>query len=258
MSSTASDQIRRWANLILAIAQIAVTYLCFALNVSFAQATGTVHTPDPPIVPAEYAFIIWSVIYAGSLAYGIYQFAPSRKSDRLLRRVGWFTASGFLGCCVWLIMVRTGHLIWTVPTIYWMAASLFAAFHVTWQLKAADKLVRWCVIAPISVYSGWLSVAIFANTSSEFAQTVLGSTAGTIALIAAAAGLASWFLRRSNGNLYYGATIGWALIGIGVRDQFELKNIPVAVTAWTCLVVFGTMFAIMRRLSLHQLTVPRA
>lgn len=237
------DQARRWLNLVLAVAQIAVTVFCFSLGTSFDDAAGP-PSADPPIVPAGYAFIIWSVIYAGCLAYGVYQFSGSRFDDPLLRRIGFFTASGFLGCCVWLLCVRFGYLQWTVPCILWMAVSLFGAFTALWRVESPSPLVRLCVIAPISIYSGWLSVAIFANTASVakafgWRPAVLGESAGSIALLVVAAALAAFILWQSNWNLWYGGTILWALVGIGVRNQFELRNLHVAATAWVLLATFG-------------------
>lgn len=121
MTIQSLDTLRRWSNLLLSMAQIAVTILCFAFGTSFDDAAGP-PSADPPIVPAGYAFIIWSAIYAGCLAFGIYQFAPSQAKDPLMRRIGFLTASGFLGCCFWLLVVRLGHLTWTLPCIFWMAA----------------------------------------------------------------------------------------------------------------------------------------
>ncbi|WP_109487006.1 hypothetical protein [Occallatibacter savannae] len=241
------DQTRRWLNLLLAVAQIAVTVFCFSFGTSFDDAAGS-PSADPPIVPAGYAFIIWSVIYAGCLAYGIYQFSGSRLDDPLLRRIGFFTASGFLGCCIWLLCVRFGQLQWTVPCILWMAISLFGAFAALWRVESPSWLLRLCVISPLSIYSGWLSVAIFANTASVaksfgWRPAVLGESAGSVALLVAAAALATFLLWQSHWNLWYGGTILWALVGIGVRNQFDLRNAQVATTAWLLLASFG-LFAL--------------
>ena len=243
MSLLALDNLRRWLNLLLAIGQIAVTVASFAFGMSFDDAAGP-PSADPPIVPAGYAFIIWSVIYAGCLAYGIYQFAPSRSEDPLLQRIGFFTASGFLGCCCWLVCVRFGHLQWTVPCICWMAASLFLAFSRLWALNGISWPLRLCVIAPLSIYSGWLTVAIFANTASvakafAWRPVLIGESSGSILLIVTAGILATFFFFKSSGNIWYGCTILWALAGIGVRNQFELSNVRVATTAWLLLAVFG-------------------
>ena len=242
-TSGAVDEFRRWANLLLAIGQIAVTVACFSFGTTFDDATGTARNPDPPIVPASYAFIVWAPIYFGCLVYGIYQFMPSRRTDLMLRRIGLFTASAFLACCAWLVAARTGHLHATVPIIYWMAGSVFGAFIPLWRLRGVAAAFRWCVVAPISIYAGWLSVAIFANTAAENSHTLLGQRAGSIALILAAAALATIVVRRSAGNLFYAGTIAWALVGIGVRNQFELKQASVAAAAWLCLIAFAAMTA---------------
>jgi len=239
------DQVRRWLNLLLSIAQIAVTVFCFAFGTSFDDAAGA-PSADPPIVPAGYAFIIWSVIYGGCLAYGTYQFANARMEDPLLRRIGFLTASGFLGCCCWLLCVRFAHLQWTVPCILWMAASLLGAFAALWRVAGDSWILRLCVIAPVSIYSGWLSLAIFANTASVaksfgWRPALLGESAGSIGLMLVATSLAVFILWQSRGNLWYGCTILWGLTGIGVRNQFELRNGQVALTAWLLLAIFGVL-----------------
>jgi hypothetical protein len=233
------DSIRRWGNLVLAVAQIAVTGLAFGLGTDFNQQVGQT-VPDPPIVPAGYAFIVWSAIYAGCLAYGIYQFLPSRRTDSLLRRMGWFTMSAFAGCCCWLLCARFQHVPWTVPCIYWMAISLYGAFRPLWSLQRPSPGLRWCVLPGISMYSGWVSVAIFANTASvakayHWPPALLGTTDGSIMLIVAAALLAGILFRRSGDNFWYAGTIAWAVIGIGVRSQFELRNEAAALAAWIVL-----------------------
>ena len=231
--------------MLLSIAQIAVTAFCFALGTSFNDAGGA-PSADPPIVPAGYAFIIWSVIYAGCLAYGVYQFVGSRSDDPLLRRIGFLTASGFLGCCVWLLCVRSGRLQWTVPCILWMSGSLFGAFAALWRVRNASWSFQLCVNAPLSIYSGWLSVAMFANTAAiakafGWPPALLGESEGSIGLMLMAAALATFLLWQSNRNLWYGGTILWALTGIGVRNQFELRNGQVALAAWLLLASFGVL-----------------
>lgn len=248
MNIQTMDALRRWSNLLLSVAQIVVTVLSFYLGTSFEDAAGSASV-DPPIVPAGYAFIIWSVIYGGSVAYAIYQFDPVRKEDPLLRRIGFYTASGFLSCCCWLLCVRLGHLAWTVPCILWMAASLYGAFVPLWKRKAPSRAGRLCVIAPISIYSGWLSVAVFANTASVaktfgWPPAILSESLGSILLIIAATALATIVLFRSGGNPWFAGTILWAISGIGVRNQFTLHNQPVALTAWTVLAAFVVLFAL--------------
>lgn len=127
-----------------------------------------------------------------------------------------------------------------------MTASLFCAFAHLWPVKSDSWSLRLCVIAPVSIYAGWLSVAIFANTASvakafAWRPAFLGESAGSIGLMLVAVALATFILRQSKGNLWYGATIVWALIAIGVRNQFELRNGQVALTAWLLLATFALL-----------------
>jgi hypothetical protein len=82
VSGIASDMpstFLQFLNLVLALLQIVVTVVAFSLGTSFDKATAS-SSGEPPIIPAEYAFTVWSVIYAGSVLYAIYQF-PRRRLD---------------------------------------------------------------------------------------------------------------------------------------------------------------------------------
>ena len=241
------DAVRRWSNLTLSFAQIAVTVLSFALGTSFYDTAGAI-SADPPIVPAGYAFTIWSVIYAGSVAYAIYQFSASPPTNFFLRRIGFLTASTFLGCCCWLLCVRFRHLPLTIPCILWMFVSLFGAFALLRQAKISSWQFRIFVVAPISIYFGWLSVAMFANVGSiakafGWWPALVSQSLGSIFLIVTAAILAVFILHFSGGNRWYGATIIWAVSAIAVRNQFELQNTSVALTCWIVLAVFLILLA---------------
>lgn len=240
MAITTRDRIRQWSNLLLAVAQILITYVSFALGVSFDQATSN-GLPDPPIVPAGYAFIIWSLIYAGSLAYAIYQFRPSKAEQPLFRAIGFCTAAAFLGTCCWLIAARFGRLHLTVLCIFWMALALYLAFRRLQGASFTNSAQYWFVVPPLSVFFGWASVAVFANTDSVFGISRLrwfSVTWWSVMLLCAAALLVLLVQRRTGRNAWYSGTVIWALIGIAVRNHFELRN---AIVTWTALTIAGLL-----------------
>lgn len=247
------DVVRRWANLILAAGQVLVTYFSFSRGTSFEQATGN-GIPDPPVVPAGYAFIIWSLIYAGSLAYGIYQFRRSVATDRLLRRIGPFTAGAFLGTCAWLIAARTGHLWATVAFIVWIALCLYQAFRILWTSGPLSVMQGRLVLMPISIYAGWISVATFANTASvikaqQWPHFLLSETGWSLAILLAAGAVVTAILRKNGGNLCYAMTVIWALVGIAVRSFATLGNPAVAWSALflaTLVLSFTLLFRLSR------------
>ncbi|HEY3707088.1 MAG TPA: hypothetical protein VGL22_18655 [Terracidiphilus sp.] len=228
------DGTRRWANLLLAIAQGTLA-LAFIFGVWSRNAAG--FRRDPPIVPAFYELAVWMVIAVGCIVYAFYQFGAARRADAVLRRVGSFTAAGFLGCCAWLLAAGIGRPAFAIPALCWTAACLFFAFMPLWKLRGVAPCFRWCVVAPISIYAGCLSVAISALAARNF-RLVLGQPPGSVALLLSATLLILVVLRRSGGNLFFAATVAWGLIGIGVRNQFELKNRAAARIVWVSLIAF--------------------
>ena len=236
MTSRRLDVLRQGSNLVLAFGQPITTFLCFALGTSFEDATRG-GGGEPAIVPAGYAFIIWTLIYGGALAYGVYQALAAQRENPLLRSIGWFTAAAFLGTCAWLVMARVG-LIWgTVVCIFWMMAALAPAFA---RLAPAARSVSWpermFVLMPVSVFIGWVTVACFANTAAAFKSAGLpdaglSETQWTVLMLLTAGALASWVTVATGGNAWYALTIVWALIGIVVANVVRAPNRTVAVVA---------------------------
>jgi benzodiazapine receptor len=225
------DLVRQALNVAFAFAQVLTTYLAFYTGTSFDEATATdkgVH----PIVPAGYAFIIWSPIYAGSIAYAVYQALPSQRGNEVLRRVGFLTASAFLATTLWLIMARFGSVWLTVVCMLWILASVSGAFI---RLVHYDTLrttaERYLVVMPVSIFFGWVTVATFANTASALKEsgwsTIGLSEEGWAAVMLVVAGVVGSFITLwSRGNAWYASTVIWALVGIVVanvsRDQSTL------------------------------------
>jgi hypothetical protein len=244
------DVTRQVLNLVLAVGQIVTTVLCFYVGVSFDEATAS-DTPEPAVIPAGYAFIIWSVIYAGAVAYAAFQSLPGQRSNPLFRRIGWFTALAFLGTNAWLVCARAGDG-WgqwgTVGCILWMLVSLAGAFREFVRFdRPFTTAEQWLAVAPLSVFTGWVSVAVFANTAAALKTAgVFGDgpseVVWSLALLAAAGVVATGFTVVSRGNVGYALTVVWALAAIVVANLTERSNPTVAVAAAVmALVVLGGM-----------------
>jgi hypothetical protein len=61
--------------------------------------------PRSLVEPALYAFTIWALIFALSLAYAAYQALPAKRKSPLLRRFGPFTGAAFFCTGLWSIFV---------------------------------------------------------------------------------------------------------------------------------------------------------
>ena len=236
MSVRNLDLVRQTLNLALAIAQPVTTYLCFARGTSFDDATRG-GGGEPAIVPAGYAFIIWSLIYAGAIAYGVFQSLPAQRESPLMRAIGFYTASAFLGTCVWLVMARFGLTWGTVACMFWMFASLAGAFVPLARAgRSLSRGERMFALMPVSVFIGWVTVACFANTAAALKNDGLlesgpSETRWTVLMLLAAGAIASWVTFATRGNASYALTIVWALAGIVVANTVRVPNTPVAFAA---------------------------
>ena len=90
MSKGARGDVARQVAVVLgAIFQIAVPLFT-------GPAVGRVSGENPTlVVPADYAFVIWTPIFVLALIYAVYQALPSNRENPLLRRIGWFSALAY-------------------------------------------------------------------------------------------------------------------------------------------------------------------
>jgi hypothetical protein len=205
------------------------------------------------VEPAGYAFVIWGLIYAGSLAYAVYQARPAKAEDPLLRRIGWLTASGFLLTCIWMLVARFGPLWATVPTIIGMLSLLGASFVVAarWdhRQQALTRSHRWLVITPLAIFNGWLTAAVFVNAAEVlprygFGRLGLPLEAFSLVVLGAAFLLALVVLRLARWNPAYGITVVWALLGIIVANIERELSFVVAIAAGCAAVALLAVLAL--------------
>ncbi len=258
-ASPGGDRLRQALNLAFALGQVLTTALVVATGAD--NITGDDPGAITPIVPAGYAFGIWGVIYGGSLAYAVYQALPSRREDELLRRIGPFTAAAFPGTSLWLIAAQRGWIWPTVAVFFGILAALLGAFVGLIRLGAPRTTAeRFCVVLPVSVYTGWATVATIANVStalkaSGFGGFGLAAGAWAVAMLIVAAGIALFVTLVSRGNVWYALTIVWALVGIAVANLTREPSPAVAVVAGGAAVLIA--LAALRARTLAPAPAPR-
>lgn len=218
----------RAANLILAVMQVVVTVVAFELGTSFDEATAS-PGGEPPIIPAGYAFTIWSVIYAGSVAYGIFQIARRRKEDPLLVRIRPLTASAFLATSCWLVAARFNLTGLTVLCMLWLACSLLPVFMAFMrERREFTRIEQVAMVVPLSIYTGWVTVAIFADLAAFLfrhgALNVLLTPAWWTVVMVCVAGLIAARLTMKSASTPFALTICWALVAILVANVTREHN----------------------------------
>lgn len=217
-----TDRLRQLANLAGAATQIAATTWVVSSGAS-ENFSGVAAGGDPPLVPAGYAFSIWGPIYAGSLAYAVVQALPANAARDDLRRAGWGTAVAFLATAGWLLVAVRPTLAWATVALFMVigAGLLVAVGALRLPAHASAPpagVERWLVRAPLHVFLGWTSVAVFANTAAVLRDTGVtrpgGETGVSLALLGAGTLVAATIARWTGGSRWYTGTVLWALVGI--------------------------------------------
>jgi cell division protein FtsW (lipid II flippase) len=225
------DWLRQSLNVVFALAMPVTTWLTFSRGATVPKSILT-SPKDPPIVPATYAFSIWGLIYAAAIAYAIYQALPSQRDNALLRQIGFATASAFFFTALWLVLARAQLLWLTVACIFAILVSLVPALlRVSVHTQAVSGAERWLIEMPVSIFAGWITVAAFANVAaaiqfSGWGAVGPGETGWSVILLALAGVMALILTFMSRGNVFYAATILWALIAISVANMTKQK-IPI-------------------------------
>lgn len=124
---------------------------------------------DTLIQPDGYAFMIWSLIYVGLLAWIIRMLVVKNSRDKIQISLQWMPAINFLLNSIWIIVfiqewilasnVIMG-LLWL--TILWM------------YLEVGRHDYHWLDRLPLSLYLGWISLAAVVNVFTWLEQ--IGTT----------------------------------------------------------------------------------
>lgn len=247
--ATGADRVRQALNVVGALAQVAMSvYVASAGTDDFARpAAGG----DPPLTPAPYAFAIWTPIFAGTIAYAVLQARPRAAARPLFRRMGWGTAVALLATAGWLVVAQGAWAWSTVLMFLVIAGGLAVAMRAIEgelsRVPVPSRADRLLVRAPVSVFLGWTTAAVFANILAVLRGTGVtrpgGETAIAIALLAVATGIASWVTVRTRGNAWYAGAVAWGTIAIAVADFAGLRRTPDPVVGSAALVATAVVLA---------------
>jgi benzodiazapine receptor len=231
--STPSDLTRSLAVAVTAVTQVVSAPLTsLALGPSSNQ--GTISDANlSPVTPAGYAFAIWGLIYAASLALAVYQLLPSQRSRAVHRRTGWWLAAAFTCSTVWVPVFGTRTIWLSQVIIVLLVASLgVATGRLTRSGQAANTPERLLLRLPVTFYLGWATLATFAGFGVTLRSLGMPERAGwvtvlSVGLVVVAAVVATAVVVRETAVAGFAFTACWALVAIAVAT-YEL---PVRVVA---------------------------
>ena len=188
---------------------------------------------DETLRAAPYAFSIWTVIYAGLIAYAAYQARPKAQDTPVLSAMAWPSVVAMLGSAAWIVVSALDWKWASVAVILVSAAS--AVFGVSRSAqKPPQPGDRLFALWPMGLLAGWLTIASAINILNVL--TAKGLIAPDGALVAGLAGivvvaLLGAFLTVWTGLTAYAIPIAWGLLAVFVAERAH--NF---VSGWTALV----------------------
>jgi tryptophan-rich sensory protein len=197
------------------------------------EAVGDVANSYPTLLlPGGGAFAIWSLIYVTFAALAIRQALPSQRDRHAHVRTGWWlAAAGVLNAAWVLLFTQRAVLAAQIVIVVLLAVLAVAALRLPPARGWADRLL---LHTPITLYTGWVAVAMVAGaatTSASFgaAPSTLSAVAA-VALTGAAAIVAALRLPAVAG---FAAAVCWALawIAAGTTDGAVRTTAVAAVIA---------------------------
>jgi hypothetical protein len=217
----------------LALANILALLLTFIIN--YLSNTGafngntmaTVSAAFPAyFTPARYAFPIWIFIYLALAAFAVYQgraLSGNAEAVSLVDRIGgWFILSCLANCC-WVLAFLYGYTGISVLIMLVLAFSL-AMIIIRTDMEITDPPALYIIFVwwPFCLYSGWISLAFFANLDFWLIKTEwsgLGIHAAVRAIIMVlVAGCLHLYLTWVR-NMREAALVGvWGLIAIAIAN----------------------------------------
>lgn len=243
------NALRPLATLVAILGSIAINTLSnfFPLNgVNIGQLSNTLFA-NVQIIPANYAFAIWGLIYLGLIAFAIYQIQPAHHQSPILRRSGYLLVFASLAQCAWIycFLARLFPL-----SVIAMLGVLLPLISLYYRLGIGQQQVsrqeRWFIYIPISIYLGWITVATVVNVaialySANWNGWGITPPIWTVLMMLVSTALAAFvYLQRH--DIAYAFVIAWALVAIAIRQL----NMPlIAVTGFvmaTGLIVISALY----------------
>ncbi|WP_419895953.1 hypothetical protein [Roseomonas sp. USHLN139] len=247
------NDLRTLLNIALPLAQPLVGAMASVFGIGHTQAEMSARS-QTPVVPAGYAFSIWGLLFALSIAWGIWQLLPSMGRDsEPARRLGWPLAATFAGSILWMVLSQLTENGWhLVAVMLLVLAGSLTAFLANRRLDhrtgASPGVQRWLIRPLVGLLAGWVSVATFANiagaalVSGFFPGQGAGLTVAAVLILLACGGLVLTVLWIARGSPWYAAAVAWALVAILYANTAGRDlNIGVAITAVALLAVVLAM-----------------
>lgn len=204
---------------------------------------GALASDSTLLAPAGPAFSIWSVIYAGLLAYTIWQWLPRNKTSARHRAIGWLVAASMVLNATWLLVTQVGWIWVSVAVILALAIVLGFLVAALQRHSASDKADRIITDGTFGLYLGWVTAATCANVtaagvSSGWDLGAMGNQVMAVVVVIVAIGLGALFTLVLGPRITVTAALSWGLLWIGIgRLTDDPQSMVVAITTFAAVAI---------------------
>jgi hypothetical protein len=191
------------------------------------------------LAPAGPAFSIWSVIYAGLLAYAVWQALPSQRASARQRAIGWWIAITIVLNGLWLVAAQFLTIEWTVIVIVLLLIALCITFRISVLTRTprAGFVDALLIDGVTGLHLGWVTLATVANTAAWLTGIVPESwgdaaAAWGLAVLAVVAVIGVAIAWVSGWRIAPGLALAWGLSWLAVgRLSGEPANEAIGIAA---------------------------
>lgn len=197
------------------------------------------------IIPANYAFAIWGIIYLGLIGLGIYQVMPAQRQNPQLERVGYLLVVASLAQIVWVFLFEYQFFGLSVVAMLGILLPLIGIYlRLGIGKERVSRKDKWFVHIPLSIYLAWISVATIVNVASTLYYWGwngwgISPQVWTIIMLIVAAAIAATIIRNGV-DIAYPLVVIWAFVAIAVRQA----NQP-AIAGWAIALALALGFLLL-------------
>ncbi len=229
------------------VGMVVVNFLANRLPIN-GRDTGDISNAYPNLfAPAGLTFSIWGLIYLLLGGYVVYQFTKTGgQNDKLLQKISPLFVATSLANISWIFAWHYDYIGLSVLIMLVLLSLLIKIADVI-RGEQFSKVGKIFVLAPFSIYFGWITVATIANIA-VFLVSVGWNGFGIadyvwtsiILFVGAVIGIVRM---RKDKNIFYGLTLVWAYFGILLKhisvSGFDGRYPGIIITVLACLALFG-------------------
>jgi len=248
-NSNSKDIVRQLITLAAVILAFIINVLSniFPLNGLTIGGISNTLFKDVLIVPANYAFAIWGLIYLGLFAFAIYQVLPSQRENPNLRKTGYLLTIASVAQSIWVYLFLSRLFIASVIAILLILIPLIVMYlRLDIGIRPASRAEKWFIRYPTAIYLGWISVATIVNIASalyinNWNGFGISAETWTVIMVIIATFIATISLTQRLDIAYSGVT-AWALIAIAIK-HWENSNLKIVALSGIFLLVGIGLFS---------------